>query len=61
MFDEVDEGTAIFKIRDDVPEAGNCKFLTNEGMGSDYYLYLSGEIGKALRGEIQMGEMPPAR
>lgn len=61
MFDEVDEGTAIFKIRDDVPEAGKCKFLTNEGMGSDYYLYLTGEIGKVLRGEKEMGEMPPSR
>ena len=61
MFDEVDEGTAIFKIRDDVPEAGGCKFLTNEGMGSDYYLYLTGEIGKVLRGEKEMGEMPPSR
>ena len=61
MFDEVDEGTAIFKIRDDISEMGGCKFLTNEGMGSDYYLYLTGEIGKILRGESKMTEMPPVR
>ena len=61
MFDEVDEGTAIFKIRDDITELGGCKFLTNEGMGSDYYLYLTGEIGKILRGESKMTDMPPVR
>ena len=61
MFDEVDEATAIFKCTDDLPESETSKFITYEGMGSDYYLYLSGEIGKALRKETKMGDMPPTR
>ncbi len=61
MFDEVDEATAIFKIRDDIPPTKNCKFITNEGMGSDYYLFLSGEIGKILRGESKLQELVPQR
>ena len=61
MFDEVDEGTAIFKVRDDIPKTQKCKFLTYEGMGSDYYLYLTGEIAKALRNGGGMPDMPPFR
>lgn len=61
MFDEVDEGTAILKIRDDVPRGTKNKFLTNEGMPSDYYLFLTGEIGRVLRGEKKMQENPPAK
>lgn len=61
MFDEVDEGTAILKISDDdslLPVNTGCKFLTTEGMGSDYYLWLTGEIGKVLRGKKVLGDLP---
>ena len=61
MFDEVDEATAIFKITDKIPPTKNTKFITNEGMGSDYYLYLSGEIAKALREKSKLPQMPPQR
>ncbi len=50
MFDEVDEGTAIFKCTNDVPT--ESPFVTFEGLPSDYYLRLTGAGGKMLRGEI---------
>jgi hypothetical protein len=54
MFDEVDEGTAIFKCANDVPSGTVSKFLTLEGLPSDYYLKLVGAGGKLLRGEISV-------
>ncbi len=59
MFDEVDEATAIFKCTNDVP-AGDTKFVTYESLPSDFYLRLTGEGGKLLRGEIQISDkLPP--
>ncbi len=52
MFDEVDEGTAIFKCVNEVPAAGQNKFLTYEGLPSDFYLRLTGHGAKLLRGEL---------
>lgn len=49
MFDEVDEATAIFKITDKIPPTKNTRFITNEGMGSDHYLKLTGGFAKRLR------------
>jgi hypothetical protein len=60
MFDEMDEGTAIFKCTDD-PPVGNSKFLTYEGLPSDHYLWLTGMGGKLLRGEIKASVEPPDR
>ena len=57
MFDEMDEGTAIFKCADEVP-VGTQGFVTNEGLPSDHYLWLTGQIGKVLRKELPAGEMP---
>ena len=59
MFDEVDEGTAIFKCTNDVPVGGQSKFLTYESLPSDFYLRLTGAGGKLLRGEIPISEKPP--
>ena len=50
MFDEVDEGTAIFKCTNDVPADG--AFLTYDGLPSDFYLKLVGESSRLMRGEI---------
>jgi hypothetical protein len=50
MFDEVDEGTAIFKTSQN-PPVGPVRFLAEPGLGSDHYLWLAGEIGRMLRGE----------
>ncbi len=49
MFDEIDEGTAIFKTTQD-PPVGGGRFLTEPSLPSDHYLWLTGEIGKLLRG-----------
>ncbi|MGI9240167.1 MAG: glycoside hydrolase family 71/99-like protein [Verrucomicrobiales bacterium] len=59
MFDEVDEGTAIFKCSDNPPNSGKTKFLTLEGLPSDYYLRLTGAGARLLRGELPMGEAVP--
>lgn len=45
MFDEVDEGTAIFKVASAPPTQAH--FLTYEGMPSDWYMRLVGK-GEAL-------------
>ncbi|HEX8609535.1 MAG TPA: xylosidase, partial [Pedobacter sp.] len=52
MFDEVDEGTAIFKISK-TPPLGASTFVTVEDdIPSDYYLYLTGYAGKMLRKQV---------
>ncbi len=55
MFDEVDEGTAIFKGSNH-PPVGESGFITYEGLPPDHYLWLTGEIGKMLR---RSGEVDP--
>ena len=60
MFDEMDEGTAIFKTASRVPE-GTLGFVTEPELPSDHYLWLSGQIGKALRQEIPLTETLPVR
>ena len=60
MFDEVDEGTAIFKCTNN-PPVGSSKFLTYEGLPSDHYLWLTGEAGRLLRGQRAMQDAVPAR
>ncbi len=52
MFDEVDEGTAIFKCTNQPPTGDGVPFLTFEGLPADYYLRLAGQAGKLLRGEL---------
>ena len=56
MFDEVDEGTAIFKVvskRAQAPEQGFWLALDADGaeLPSDHYLKLAGEITKMFHGE----------
>ena len=60
MFDEIDEGTAIFKCTND-PPVGASPFVTFEGLPSDHYLWLTGMGGKLLRGEIPSSALPPNR
>lgn len=52
MFDEVDEGTAIFKCTNDPPSTAETPFVTYEGLPPDHYLRLTGLGGKMLRGEL---------
>jgi hypothetical protein len=60
MFDEVDEGTAIFKCGGERP-IGGSPFVDLSDEPSDHYLWLSGQTGRLLRGEIDAGELPPGR
>jgi hypothetical protein len=59
MFDEMDEGTAIFKCSNN-PPAG-VKLCDYEGLPTDHYLWLTGQAGKMLRGEIPFSKSTPTR
>ena len=59
MFDEVDEGTAIFKCTNNPPNIGGSKFLTLDGLPGDFYLRLAGQAGKLLRDEIPLSTTVP--
>lgn len=70
MFDEVDEGTALFKVAATAQQApADTPFLTldadHETPPSDWYLRLAGETQRVLRGApLARGELPfpvPAR
>ena len=54
MFDEIDEGTAIFKcLRDnELPLNGDGRFIgIDSSLESDYYLWLTGEATKWMKGD----------
>lgn len=55
MFDEVDEGTAIFKCLNQVPTGKKSQFVTYEGLPSDFYLKMVGTGTKLIRGEVSAG------
>jgi hypothetical protein len=59
MFDEMDEGTAIFKCSN-TPPVGP-QFCDYEGLPSDHYLWLTGKAGQMLRGEITPTPQIPER
>jgi hypothetical protein len=60
MFDEMDEGTAIFKCTND-PPVGASGFLTLEGLPSDHYLWLTGMGRRLLQGKIEATDELPER
>jgi hypothetical protein len=49
MFDEVNEGTAIFKVTDKPPVHPTAQFADMDGKPSDHYLWLTGEASKILK------------
>lgn len=57
MFDEVNEGTAIYKVANQTP-VGKY-FVTYEGLPSDYYLRLTGAATRMIRGEAPLSEHIP--
>jgi hypothetical protein len=61
MFDEVDEGTAIYKVADKTPV--DKYFVTYEGLPNDWYLKLTGAATRMIRGDAPLSwkipdEMP---
>jgi len=53
MFDEVNEGTAIFKVTGNAPVSSkNVQFIGMDNKASDTYLWLTGMAAKTLRGEM---------
>lgn len=64
MFDEIDEGTALFKcLRDnEVPLNGMGKFVGIENhLESDYYLWLAGEASEWIKGKNGYTTEKPVR
>jgi hypothetical protein len=61
MFDEMNEGTAIFKTTDNPPVGQNVQFINNDGRSSDHYLWLTGQAAKMLRKEIPLTLKMPER
>lgn len=59
MFDEVDEGTAIFKVTNTPPTGEGVQFVTYEGLPSDHYLRLTGLAGRIIRGNLVPSDEPP--
>ncbi len=60
MFDEVDEGTAIFKCTND-PPVGASYFVREDGLPSDHYLWLVGQAARMVRGETPIRDTMPPR
>jgi hypothetical protein len=58
MFDEIDEGTAVMKCGGPRPD-GN--FVDLSDVPTDHYLWLSGQAGRMLRGEIPASPDLPKR
>jgi len=54
MFDEVDEGTAILKCAPSPPQPGLTPQFVGfeEGVPGDHYLWLTGQAGRLIRGEM---------
>jgi len=61
MYDEVNEGTAIFKCSDKPPVGNATEFIDMDRKPADHYLWLTGEAGKILRGEKPMTFKMPER
>ena len=60
MFDEIDEGTAIFKCSNNPPDGLSRFVAIDEGIPEDHYLYLTGLAAKMLKKQLPFGETVPA-
>jgi hypothetical protein len=59
MFDEMDEGTAIFKTSKDPPGEPGKFVRLEKDIPADYYLFLTGMAAKMLKGQIPFQTEPP--
>ena len=59
MFDELDEGTAVFKCTNDPPTGEGARFVGMEGLPSDYYLQLCGHGKRLMLGELAADSARP--
>jgi hypothetical protein len=57
MFDEVNGGTAIYKVANQIPMGKN--FVTCEGLPTDWYLRLTGAATRMIRQEDSLSETIP--
>ena len=53
MFDEIDEGTAIFKVTN-TPPVGDSPFLGYEGLPTDFYMKMVGDAARRLREKLKI-------
>lgn len=60
MFDEMDEGTAIFKCAPQ-PPVGASSFVPWGNLPSDHYLWLTGQTTRLIRNEIPVSDNMPMR
>jgi glycoprotein endo-alpha-1,2-mannosidase len=61
MFDEMDEGTAIFKLDPNPPTGQKSIFVNERDVPADHYLWLTGEITRLFRGEQSTVDTLPKR
>jgi hypothetical protein len=61
MFDEVNEGTAIFKASNTPPKGKGTEFMNMDDKPADLYLWLTGKAAKILRGEEPLTTKMPER
>ncbi len=61
MFDEVDEGTQIFKINNAPPKGDGFTYLSYGTLPSDHYLWLTGEATRLFRSRQPFPDVLPTR
>jgi len=57
MFDEVNEGTAIYKVSNQIPVG--TYFVTYDGLPTDWYLRLTGAATQMIRGQMPLSMQIP--
>lgn len=61
MFDEVDEGTQIFKVNNAPPSGEGFAYLSYGALPPDHYLWLTGEATRLFRTQGPFPYAPPRR